>query len=120
MSSDSNPLNAHRVAGSSSNSGGGSGGGGGNSAYEPLDACEASNTGTGGSGNIAAKNPSSTSDSIETPGQYLPTGLFLMAFALNICTLGLFGLHWAYLWLNGPTGCVHRACNASAACYLAC
>ena len=122
MSSDSNPLNARFVAGSSSSSSNsGGGGGGGNSAYEPLDACEASNTGTGGGAdNIAAKNPSSTSDSIETPGQYLPTCLFLMAFVLNICTLGLFGLHWAYLWLNGPAGCVQRACNASAACYLAC
>ena len=37
--------------------------------------------------------------------QFLPTFLFLTSFAVNICTLGLFGLHWLYLALNGPKDC---------------
>ena len=42
--------------------------------------------------------------------RYLPTFLFLLSFALNICTFGLFGLHWAYLATNGPAASRRDSC----------
>jgi hypothetical protein len=79
---DSNPLNARLVPRSAK------GGEEIGASYEPLEA---------GTASIDAAVDT------DTPGQYLPTGLFLASYAVNLCTLGLFGLHWAYLACNGPT-----------------
>jgi len=35
-------------------------------------------------------------------GSYAAVGLFILVFAVNVCTIGLFGVHWAYLAANGP------------------